>query len=70
MRMMLSVKSNNNAGGDPPYNKHRVEDNRRTKSKPTHTCGVCGKSGVLHEDDDCFTLEKNKHKIPAYWKRE
>ena len=70
MQMMLIVKGTNNAGEDPPYNKRHGGDKRRATNKPTRTCGVCGKSGVLHEDDDCFTLKKYKHKIPAHWKRE
>ena len=29
------------------------------------TCKHCGKLG--HDDDVCFTLEKNKHKRPEWW---
>ena len=66
MQMMMNVKGNNNAGEDPPNNKRGGGDKRHVNNKPTRTCGVYGKTGVLYEDDDCFTLEKNKNKIPAH----
>ena len=69
MQMMLNVKGNNEVGDNPP-NKRHGGDRHGTTGKPCRTCGVCGKTNVMHKDDDCFTLEKNKDKRPSYWRTE
>ena len=38
--------------------------NREKKKKSERMCKNCKKSGY-HEDDECFTLEKNANKRPA-----
>ena len=40
--------------------------NRGKKNKAECTCKNCKKSGY-HEDDECFTLEKNADKRPAWY---
>lgn len=35
--------------------------------KPKCTCKHCKKE-VTHEDDNCFSLEKNKDKHPGWWR--
>ena len=37
--------------------------------KPKHKCKHCKKM-VTHAEDDCFTLEKNKDKVPAWFRKE
>ena len=39
---------------------------RGKKNKAERTCKNCKKSGY-HEDDECFTLEKNANKRPAWY---
>ena len=70
MQMMLKVKGQEKAGEDAPNSRRQGNSNRGTTWKPRRTCGVCGKTNVTHEDDDCFTGEKNKDKRPAHWRTE
>ena len=37
------------------------------QQRQKHKCKNCNKEGY-HEDDDCFTLAKNKDKCPACYK--
>ena len=39
---------------------------RGKKKKAERTCKNCKKSGY-HEDDECFTLEKNANKRPTWY---
>ena len=64
MQMMRDIKTPAPAA---ETNKLRGGGKRR-QGKPTRTCGNCGKTGVTHEDDECFSLEKNKDKRPTWWK--
>ena len=49
-------------GGEATYHTR----NRRKKKKVERTCKNCKKSGY-HEDDECFTLDKNANKRPAWY---
>ena len=52
--------------------KNKVTNNDDGDNHPPriqkHKCGNCKEVGY-HEDDDCFKLEKNKSKRPAWYKR-
>jgi hypothetical protein len=39
------------------------------KLVPPRKCGVCGKDGVRHKDEDCWENEANADKRPKWWKR-
>ena len=39
------------------------------KLVPARTCGVCGKDGVRHKDEDCWENEANADNRPKWWKR-
>ena len=71
MQMMIDMKGgqdNDKGNGRRPNN--RRGNGRRNDGRRTRTCNSCGKSGVLHSDDECFSLEKNKDKRPAHWREE
>jgi hypothetical protein len=44
----------------------RTARTRRNPNFPRH-CNSCNKDAVHHEDDDCYTLEKNKDKRPHWY---
>jgi hypothetical protein len=44
----------------------RTPRTRRNQSFPHH-CNSCNKDAVHHEDDDCYTLDKNKDKRPQWY---
>ena len=49
-------------GGEATDSTH----DRGKKKKAERTCKNCKKSGY-HEDDECFTLDKNADKRPAWY---
>eukprot|EP00804_Cyclotella_cryptica_P027937 CCRYP_003832-RA/>CCRYP_003832-RA protein AED:0.83 eAED:0.77 QI:0/0/0/0.5/1/1/2/0/252 len=52
----------------------RQQCNRSNGTPPTEGrhiprfCNSCKKDGVYHEDEECFALDKNKDKRPAWYK--
>jgi hypothetical protein len=65
---LLNIKAPTPA---PPTTNVRQQPTRTARTKrnpnfPRH-CNSCNKDAVHHEDDDCYTLEKNKDKRPHWY---
>jgi len=66
--LSLMAKGGFNTPKNEPNNQHGGGNRsgaRKGKKEP-RVCGNCGEEGY-HEDDDCFGLEKNKAKRPAWY---
>ena len=61
--LVALMKKHGTGDGKAPRNHRRPDDTREQ-----HKCGNCGLMGV-HKDEDCFSLEKNKDKRPAWYKK-
>jgi hypothetical protein len=70
-RFMTLLSTKTPAPAPPTTNMRQHPPARTTRTKrnprfPRH-CNSCNKEAVHHEDDDCYTLEKNKDKRPHWY---
>jgi len=75
MEMMMNAgmcppttsEGNDKGGGKPDETK--TGRGKPGKLVPPRKCGVCGKIGVRHKDEDCWENEANADNRPKWWKR-
>ena len=59
---LMTMLARSGLGGEAPDHTR----DRGKKNKAERTCKNCKKSGY-HEDNECFTLEKNVNKYPTWY---
>ena len=64
MKMMMNLQVGSNNDGTRAK---KNDSNNNTTGKKRRKCNNCGKMG-FHEDDECWSLAKNKDKRPSYYR--
>ena len=75
MQMMINAGMGRATATEGHNTGTTTPDNTKTgrgkpgKLVPARKCGVCGKDGVRHRDEDCWEHEANADNRPKWWKR-